>query len=67
MGGKYFVTDRVRGRAIAKITAEAAMKVGQADWSRLSARRPSLLHRPCLSSYMIEYALVAGFTSVGAA
>ena len=30
MGRKYFGTDGIRGRANAKITAEVAMKVGQA-------------------------------------
>jgi len=30
VGRKYFGTDGIRGRANAKITAEVAMKVGQA-------------------------------------
>src|SRR5271155_783819 len=70
MGRKYFGTDGIRGRANAKVTAEVAMKVGQA--AGLAFRRGDHRHRVVigkdtrLSSYMIEYALVAGFTSVGA-
>ncbi len=70
MGRKYFGTDGIRGRANAKITAEIAMKVGQA--AGLAFQRGEHRHRVVigkdtrLSSYMIEYALVAGFTSVGA-
>ncbi len=70
MARKYFGTDGIRGRANAKITAEVAMKVGQA--AGLAFQRGEHRHRVVigkdtrLSSYMIEYALVAGFTSVGA-
>src|SRR6516164_1980380 len=69
MGRKYFGTDGIRGRANAKITAEVALKVGQA--AGLAFRNGDHRHRVVigkdtrLSSYMIEYALVAGFTSVG--
>ena len=69
MGRKYFGTDGIRGRANTKITAELAMKVGQA--AGLAFQRGEHRHRVVigkdtrLSSYMIEYALVAGFTSVG--
>jgi len=69
MGRKYFGTDGIRGRANTKITAEIAMKVGQA--AGLAFQRGEHRHRVVigkdtrLSSYMIEYALVAGFTSVG--
>ena len=69
MGRKYFGTDGIRGRANAKITAEVALKVGQA--AGLAFRRGDHRHRVVigkdtrLSSYMIEYALVGGFTSVG--
>jgi phosphoglucosamine mutase len=69
MGRKYFGTDGIRGRANVKITAEVALKVGQA--AGLAFRRGDHRHRVVigkdtrLSSYMIEYALVAGFTSVG--
>jgi phosphoglucosamine mutase len=70
MARKYFGTDGIRGRANGKITAEVALKVGQA--AGLAFERGEGRHRVVigkdtrLSSYMIEYALVAGFTSVGA-
>jgi phosphoglucosamine mutase len=69
MAGKYFGTDGIRGRANGKITAELAMKIGQA--AGLAFQRGDHRHRVVigkdtrLSGYMIEYALVAGFTSVG--
>jgi len=69
MGRKYFGTDGIRGRANAKITAELALKVGQA--AGLVFQRGEHRHRVVigkdtrLSSYMIEYALVGGFASVG--
>src|SRR5258708_36881743 len=69
MAGKYFGTDGIRGRANGKITAELALKVGQA--AGLVFQRGEHRHRVVigkdtrLSSYMIEYAMVAGFTSVG--
>ena len=69
MARKYFGTDGIRGRANAKITAELAMKVGQA--AGLTFQRGEHRHRVVigkdtrLSGYMIEYAMVAGFTSVG--
>src|SRR5258708_2793642 len=70
MARRYFGTDGIRGRANSQITADLAMKVGQA--AGLAFHRGYHRHRvvigkdPRLSSYMIEYALVAGFTSVGA-
>src|SRR6476646_5229328 len=70
MARKYFGTDGIRGRANSQITADLALKVGQA--AGLAFRRGDHRHRVVigkdtrLSSYMIEYALVAGFTSVGA-
>src|SRR6202162_3921251 len=70
MGRKYFGTDGIRGRANSKITAEIAMKVGQA--AGLAYHNGDHRHRVVigkdtrLSGYIIEYALVAGFTSVGA-
>jgi len=70
MGRKYFGTDGIRGRANGKITAEVALKVGQA--AGLAFRRTEQRSRVVigkdtrLSGYMIEYALVAGFASVGA-
>ena len=69
MVGKYFGTDGIRGRANGVITAELALKVGQA--TGLVFRRGEHRHRVVigkdtrLSGYMIETALVAGFTSVG--
>src|SRR5277367_4872640 len=70
MARRYFGTDGIRGRANSQITADLALKVGQA--AGLAFRRGDHRHRVVigkdtrLSSYMIEYALVAGFTSVGA-
>ena len=69
MARKYFGTDGIRGKANSKITAEIALKVGQA--AGLAFQRGEHRHRVVigkdtrLSSYMIEYGLVAGFTSVG--
>src|ERR1700680_174500 len=66
---KYFGTDGIRGRANGVITPELALKVGQA--SGLIFRRGDYRHRVVigkdtrLSGYMIETALIAGFTSVG--
>jgi len=69
MARKYFGTDGIRGRANGKITAELALKVGQA--AGLAFKNGEHRHRVVigkdtrLSGYMIEYALVAGFASVG--
>jgi len=69
MTRKYFGTDGIRGRANGVITPELAMKVGQA--TGLAFQRGEHRHRVVigkdtrLSGYMIEYAMVAGFTSVG--
>src|ERR1700752_1999263 len=66
---KYFGTDGIRGRANGVITPELALKAGQA--AGLIFRRGDHRHRVVigkdtrLSGYMIETALVAGFTSVG--
>jgi phosphoglucosamine mutase len=66
---KYFGTDGIRGRANGVITPELALRVGQA--AGLAFRRGEHRHRVLigkdtrLSGYMIETALVAGFTSVG--
>jgi phosphoglucosamine mutase len=66
---KYFGTDGIRGRANGVITADLALKVGQA--AGLLFKRGEHRHRVIigkdtrLSGYMIETALVAGFTSVG--
>jgi phosphoglucosamine mutase len=69
MARKYFGTDGIRGRANGTITPELALKVGQA--AGLMFVRGEHRHRVVvgkdtrLSGYMIENALVAGFTSVG--
>ena len=69
MTRKYFGTDGIRGRANGVITADLALKVGQA--TGIAFRRGEHRHRVVigkdtrLSGYMIEYAMVAGFTSVG--
>src|ERR1051325_4759543 len=69
MTRKYFGTDGIRGRANGTITPELALKAGQA--AGLAFRRGDHRHRVVigndtrLSGYMIETALVAGFTSVG--
>ena len=70
MTRKYFGTDGIRGTANrAPMTPEIALKVGMA--AGLSFRNGSHRHRVVigkdtrLSGYMIENALVAGFTAVG--
>ena len=70
MARKYFGTDGIRGRANAGIlTAATAMKVGQAAGRHFL--RGTHKHRVVigkdtrLSGYMMETALVSGFTSVG--
>src|SRR6202045_626578 len=69
MSRKYFGTDGIRGRANGLITPELALKVGQA--AGLVFQRGDHRHRVVigkdtrLSGYMIEYSMVAGFTSVG--
>jgi phosphoglucosamine mutase len=66
---RYFGTDGIRGLANRVITPELALKVGQA--AGLIFRNGEHRHRVLigkdtrLSGYMIENALVAGFTSVG--
>jgi phosphoglucosamine mutase len=69
MAHKYFGTDGIRGRANGVITPDLALRVGQA--TGLVFQRGDHRHRVVigkdtrLSGYMIETALVAGFTSVG--
>jgi phosphoglucosamine mutase len=69
MSRKYFGTDGIRGLANGVITADLALRVGQA--AGVMFRRGDHRHRVVigkdtrLSGYMIEYAMVAGFTSVG--
>ncbi|WP_324261971.1 phosphoglucosamine mutase [Altererythrobacter sp. H2] len=70
MGRKFFGTDGIRGQTNrGAMTAAMAMKVGQAAGAHF--RRGDHRHRVVigkdtrLSGYMMESALVAGFTSVG--
>ena len=70
MGRSYFGTDGIRGTANRfPMTPEIAMKVGIA--AGLAFQRGSYRHRVVigkdtrLSSYMIENAMVAGFTAAG--
>jgi len=70
MGRKYFGTDGIRGRTNeVPMTAEIAMKVGQAagaHFLRGDHRHRVVIGKDTrLSGYMMESALVAGFTSVG--
>ncbi|MHA6718817.1 phosphoglucosamine mutase [Sphingomonas sp. RS6] len=70
MARKYFGTDGIRGATnFAPMTAAMAMKVGMAAGAHF--RRGDHRHRVVigkdtrLSGYMLENAMVAGFTSVG--
>jgi phosphoglucosamine mutase len=70
MARKYFGTDGIRGKTnAAPMTAAMAMQVGMAAGAHF--RRGDHRHRVVigkdtrLSGYMLENALVAGFTSVG--
>ncbi|MDR7103594.1 phosphoglucosamine mutase [Croceicoccus sp. BE223] len=70
MGRKYFGTDGIRGRTNSgNMTATMAMRVGQAAGTYFL--RGDHKHRVVigkdtrLSGYMMESAMVAGFTSVG--
>src|ERR1700740_2192953 len=69
MSRKYFGTDGIRGLANKVITPELALQVSQA--TGVTFRNGERRHRAVigkdtrLSGYMIEYAMVAGFTSVG--
>jgi phosphoglucosamine mutase len=70
MARKFFGTDGIRGRANAgMLTAELAMKVGQAagcHFLRGEHKHRVIIGKDTrLSGYMMENALVAGFTSVG--
>src|SRR5512133_3923630 len=67
MARKYFGTEGIRGRANGTITPELALKVGQAAGLilRRGEHRVLIGKDTRLSGYMIETALVAGFTSVG--
>ena len=70
MTRKFFGTDGIRGRANAGVlTPELAMKVGQAaghHFLRGEHKHRVIIGKDTrLSGYMMETALVAGFTSVG--
>ncbi|ARS29035.1 phosphoglucosamine mutase [Sphingomonas sp. KC8] len=70
MARKYFGTDGIRGRTNeAPMTPEIAMRVGQAagaHFVRGEHRHRVVIGKDTrLSGYMMESALVAGFTSVG--
>ncbi len=69
MARKYFGTDGIRGRANATITPDLALKLGMSAgivFVRGDHRHRVLIGKDTrLSGYMIENALVAGFTSVG--
>jgi phosphoglucosamine mutase len=69
MTRKYFGTDGIRGRANQVITPDLALKVGMAAgliFSRGDHRHRVVIGKDTrLSGYMIENAMVAGFTSVG--
>ena len=71
MSRQYFGTDGIRGQTNKGVmTAEVAMKVGQAAGTHF-LKRGNRQHRVVigkdtrLSGYMLENAMVAGFTSVG--
>ena len=70
MARKYFGTDGIRGATnVAPMTAQMAMKVGMAAgayFQRGDHRHRVVIGKDTrLSGYMLESALVAGFTSVG--
>jgi phosphoglucosamine mutase len=70
MTRKFFGTDGIRGRTnIAPLTAEIALRVGQAagaHFLRGDHRHRVVIGKDTrLSGYMMESAMVAGFTSVG--
>ena len=70
MGRKFFGTDGIRGMTnTAPMTVEIAVKVGQAagaHFMRGDHRHRVVIGKDTrLSGYMMESALVAGFTSVG--
>jgi phosphoglucosamine mutase len=69
MARKFFGTDGIRGQANKVITPELAMRVAQATgvlFQRGDHRHRAVIGKDTrLSGYMIETAMVAGFTSVG--
>ena len=72
MTRKYFGTDGIRGRTnTAKLTPEVAMKAGMAAgriFTHGDHRHRVVIGKDTrLSGYMIESALVSGFTAVNSA
>ena len=70
MSRKYFGTDGIRGLANSEpMTSEIAMKVGMAAGALFTdgdhRHRVVIGKDTRLSGYMIESALVSGFTAVG--
>jgi len=69
MTRKYFGTDGVRGAANGALSPDLALRIGQAAgiaFRRGAAGRRVVIGKDTrLSGYMIENALVAGFTSIG--
>ncbi|MFL6723823.1 MAG: phosphoglucosamine mutase [Sphingomicrobium sp.] len=70
MGRKFFGTDGIRGRTNeAPMTADVAMRVGQAAGTYflrgVHRHRVVIGKDTRLSGYMMESAMIAGFTSVG--
>src|ERR1044072_7856887 len=70
MSRRYFGTDGIRGRAnSAPMTSETALKVGMAAgklFSNGQRRHRVVIGKDTrLSGYMIESAMMSGFTSVG--
>ena len=68
--GKYFGTDGIRGRANgAKMTADVAMRVGLAAghlFQRGDHKHQVVVGKDTrLSGYMLENAIIAGFTAAG--
>ena len=67
--GKYFGTDGFRGEANVTLTVEHAFKVGRfLGWYYGQEHKPRIVigKDTRRSSYMFEYALVAGLTASGA-
>lgn len=67
--GKYFGTDGFRGEANVNLTVEHAFKVGRfLGWyySKINKAKVVIGKDTRRSSYMFEYALVAGLTASGA-
>ncbi len=69
MNRKFFGTDGIRGRINANLTPEIALKAGMAAgriFTRGAYRHRVVIGKDTrLSGYMIESALVSGFTAVG--